>query len=78
MALIVASGQPQILGLVFFYVHAPAVSMCEIRLLLAIAAFRDMELYQMDTITAFISAVVKLAEIIYYNPPRGIELGLGF
>ena len=50
---IVANGQPQILGFNCFDVHAPTVPMCEIKLLLAIAAFRDMELYhQMDTTTA--------------------------
>uniref|UniRef100_A0A7S0MSU5 Reverse transcriptase Ty1/copia-type domain-containing protein n=1 Tax=Cryptomonas curvata TaxID=233186 RepID=A0A7S0MSU5_9CRYP len=74
---IVANGQPQILGFDCFDVHAPTVPMCEIKLLLAIAAFRDMELYQMDTTTAFISAALKPGELIYCNPPRGVDLGLG-
>ncbi len=74
---IVANGQAQILGFDCFDVHEPTVPMCEIRLLLGIAAFRDMELYQMDTITAFISAALKPGEVIYCNPPRGVDLGLG-
>jgi hypothetical protein len=74
---IVANGQPQILGFDCFDVHAPTVPMCEIKLLLAFAAFHDMELYQMDTTTAFISAALKPGELIYCNPPRGVDLGLG-
>jgi hypothetical protein len=56
-ARLVANGQPQILGF-SFDVHAPTVPMGEIKLLLAILAFRDMELYQMDTTTAFNSALL--------------------
>ncbi len=77
---IVANSQPQILGFDCVDVHAPTVPTCEIKLLLAIAAFRrfrDIELYQMDTTTAFISAALKPGELIYCNPPRGVDLGLG-
>ena len=31
----------------------------------------------MDTTTAFISAALKPGELIYCNPPRGVDLGLG-
>ena len=31
----------------------------------------------MDTTTAFISAALKPGEIIYCNPPSGVDLGLG-
>ena len=57
--------------------HAPTIPMPEIKLLLAICAYRDMELFQMDTTTAFISAALKPGEIIYCNPPSGVDLGLG-
>ena len=74
---IVANGQPQILGFDCYDVHAPTIPMPEIKLLLAICAHRDMELFQMDTTTAFISAALKPGELIYCNPPRGVDLGLG-
>jgi hypothetical protein len=74
---IVANGQPQILGFDCYDVHAPTIPMPEIKLLLAISAYRDMELFQMDTTTAFISAALKPGEIIYCNPPSGVDLGLG-
>jgi hypothetical protein len=53
--------------------------MPEIKLLLAICAHRDMELFQMDTTTAFKfnSAALKPGEIIYCNPASGVDLGLG-
>ena len=51
--------------------------MPEIKLLLGICAHHDMELFQMDTTTAFISAALKPGELIYCNPPRGVDLGLG-
>jgi hypothetical protein len=31
----------------------------------------------MDTTTAFISAVLKPGELIYCNPPSGVDLGIG-
>ncbi len=60
---IVANGQPQILGFDCYEVHAPRIPMPENKLLLAICAHRDMELFQMDTTTAFISAALKPGEI---------------
>ena len=74
---IVANGQPKILGFDCYDVHSSTIPMPEIKLLLAICAYRDMELFQMDTTTAFISAALKPGEIIYCNPPSGVELGLG-
>jgi len=74
---IVANGQPQILGFDCYDVHSSTIPMPEIKLLLAICAYRDMELFQMDTTTAFISAALKPGEIIYCNPPSGVDLGLG-
>jgi hypothetical protein len=75
---IVANGQPQILGFDCYdvTVHAPTILMPEIKLLLAICAHRDMQLFQMDTTTAFIFAALKPGEIIYCNPPSGVDIGL--
>ena len=51
-------------------VYAPTVPMCELKLLLAVAATRDIELFHMDATTAFISAELNLktGEVIYDNP----------
>jgi hypothetical protein len=74
---IVANGQPQILGFDCYDVHAPTIPMAEIKLLLSICAHSDMEFFQMDTTTAFISATLKPGELIYCNPPSGVDLGIG-
>jgi hypothetical protein len=76
-ARIVADGQPQILGFDCHDVHAPMVPICEIKMLLAIAAAKDMELFHLDTTTAFISAELKPEEVIHCDPPRDIDIGLG-
>jgi hypothetical protein len=76
-ARIVANGQPQILGFDCHDVHAPTVPMCEIKMLLSIAAAKDMELFHLDTTTAFISAELKPDEVIYCNHPRDVDIGLG-
>ena len=62
---IVANGQPQILGFDCHDVHAPTIPMPEInlKLLLGICAHCDMELFQMDTTTAFISAA-RLSSLV--------------
>ncbi len=60
---IVANGQLQILGFDFYGVHVPMIPMPEIKLLLGICARRDMELFQMDTTTAVISAALKPGEL---------------
>ena len=73
---VVANGQPPILGYDCFDVQVPTVPMPEIKRLLDICASENMELYQMDTFTAFSSASLKPNEIIY-NPSRGMDLGIG-
>ena len=68
---IVANGQPQILCFNCFDAHAPTAQMCQLKMLLAIAAAIDMELFCMDTTTAFISAELKP----YCNPLRNVVIG---
>ena len=76
-AKVVANGRPPIFGFDCFDVQVPTVPMPEIKLLLDICASENMELYQMDTFTAFISASPKPDEIVYCNPSRGMDLGIG-
>ncbi len=58
------------------YASIPVV---EIQLLLHLCAPCDVdfELFQMDTVTAFISAALQPGEIFYCNPPLDAALGLG-
>ena len=52
--------------------------MADIKLLIAISAHNDMDLFYMNTTTALISAAAALQPgmVIYYNPPSGVDLGL--
>jgi len=74
---VIAKGRPPILGFDCFDVQVPTVPMPQIRLLLDICASENMELYQMDTFTAFISASLKPDEIFYCIPSRDTDLGIG-
>jgi hypothetical protein len=76
-ARIVANGLLQILGFDCHDVYAPMVPMFEIKMLLAIAAAKDMALFHLDTTTAFIFAELKPDEVIYCFPPRYVDIGLG-
>ena len=71
-ASIVVNGRPPILGFDCFDFQVSTVPMPEFKLLLDMCASENMELYRMDTFTAFISASLKPDEIIYCNPSRGI------
>jgi hypothetical protein len=73
---IVTNSQPQILGFDCYDVHVLMNSMLEIKLYLGICAYCDIKLFQMDTTTAFISAAFQPGELIYCNPPHGVDLGL--
>ena len=76
-ARVVANGKDQLLGFDCFDVNSPTLPICELKMLLAIAAARNMELFHLDTTTAFISAQLKPGEEIYCNPPRDIDIGIG-
>ena len=51
---------------------SPVVKFASIRLILAIVARMDLELYQMDVKTVFLNG--ELDEEIYMNQPLGFEL----
>jgi hypothetical protein len=76
---IVANGQPQILGFDCHDVHAPTIPMPEIKLLLGISscAHCDMELFQMDTTTAFISAARLSSLVNLFTAILHVDLRLG-
>jgi hypothetical protein len=59
----------QILGLKFYDPHAPTIPMASIKLLLAISAHTDLDLFYMNTTTAWYDHLC--------NPPSSVDLGLG-
>ena len=68
-ARVVARGFSQIHGLDYWDTFAPVAKLSSLRILLAIAAVEDLEIHQMDVITAFL--ISKLEEEIYMEQPEG-------
>jgi len=69
-ARLVARGFSQQHGVDYDETFAPVVRMETLRVLLAIAAAEDLEIHQMDVITAYLAG--DLEEEIYMAPPPGI------
>ena len=67
-ARLVAKGFKQIQGIDYDETFSP-VAMLSIRILLAIAAFYDYEIWQMDVKTAFLNG--NLSEDVYMIQPEG-------
>ncbi len=72
-ARLVAQGFSQAPGLDYFETFAPVIRTDSLRLLLAIAAERNMELAQFDVVGAYLNA--DLDEEIYMRQPPGYEEG---
>jgi hypothetical protein len=69
-ARLVARGFTQQHGIDYYETFAPVVRMESLRILLAIAASEDLEIHQMDVITAYLAGELK--EEVYMNPPAGL------
>ena len=72
-ARLVARGFSQIYGIDYLDTYAPVVKLASIRILLAIAAIFDLEIHQMDVVTAFLAG--DLEEEIYMEQPEGFKIG---
>lgn len=68
-ARLVAKGFTQVEGVDFNEIYSPVVKHYSIRILLAIVAFHDLELEQLDVKTAFLHG--DLEETIYMSQPEG-------
>ena len=68
-ARLVAKGYRQIHGIDYDETFSPVAMVKSIRILLAIAAYYDYEIWQMDVKTAFLNG--KLTEDVYMTQPEG-------
>ena len=70
-ARLVARGFSQKYGIDYYETFAPVVRMESLRILLAIATKEDLEIHQMDVITAYLAGDLK--EEIYMETPLGLR-----
>jgi len=68
---LVALGSRQIAGIDFNETYAPVVTLTTVRTLLALVAHLDLELEQMDVVTAFLNGDLK--EEIFMAVPEGLQ-----
>ncbi|CAM8951514.1 unnamed protein product [Rhodiola kirilowii] len=74
-ARLVIKGYRQKEGLDYFDTFSPVIRITSIRMIIAIVALRNLEIYQMDVKTAFLNG--DLEEEIYMDQPEGCRvLGL--
>jgi Reverse transcriptase (RNA-dependent DNA polymerase) len=69
-ARLVARGFTQQYGVNYHETFAPVMRIESLRVLLTIAAREDLEVHQMDVITAYLAG--ELEEEIYITPPHGL------
>lgn len=71
-ARLVAQGYTQQYGIDYFETFAPVVRLESLRILLAIAAVKDLEVHQMDVVSAYLLG--NLEEEVYLEPPEGLQV----
>src|SRR5208337_5395636 len=73
-ARLVVKGYQQREGIDYDGTFTPVAKFSTIRLLLAIAAMDDMEIWQMDVVTAFLNGELSEIEFIFMKVPEGSGL----
>lgn len=71
-ARLVAKGFKQVYGIDYTETFAPTAKLSSIRTILTIAARYNLELHQMDVVTAFLNG--KIDEEVYVKPPKGMNI----
>ena len=71
-ARLVAKGYKQIHGVDYDETFSPVAMLKSVRILLAIAAYHDYEIWQMDVKTAFLNG--NLLEDVYMTQPEGFDI----
>jgi hypothetical protein len=74
-ARLVIKGYEQRFGIHYTETYAPVVNLRTVRTLLALAAYLDMEVHQMDVTTAFLNAELPEDEQIHMEVPAGYSTG---
>ena len=72
-ARLVARGDRQIYGVDYDETYAPVIKLVSLRIMLTIAAIRDLDLKHWDVVAAFVNG--KLTEPVYMRQPAGFEDG---
>ena len=67
-----ARGFTQQHGVDYFETFAPVIRMESLRILLALAAVKDLEVHQMDVVSAYLLG--ELEEDAFLKPPKGLEV----
>ena len=71
----VARGDRQVHGVDYEETYAPVIKLVSLRIMLTIAAVRDLDLKHWDIVAAFING--RLSEIVYMRQPQGFDDGSG-
>ena len=73
-ACLVVKGYEQWEGIDYDETFTPVAKFTTIRLLLALAAIYDMDIHQMDIVTAFLNGKLSEAEVVYMKALDGSRL----